>query len=284
MNIVNRNVVKKNLAIAALVAICFSGCASLYKLFGRAVGRPAVHFKSADLSDISLAGLTLNTRWNLTNPNAFGLKLASLEYALFIEGHPVVSGRPPLGLTVPVRGSSELHFPAQVQFQSIAPLIETFLNRDRASYRVEGSVGVQTPLGVIVLPMAYSNTFEVPKLPEIRLADPRIAELSLTGATLELPIIVTNKNTFPLPINRIEGALSIAGVAVGSIATPALGQMAARGTRTVPVPVRIDFQNTGLAVARILRGQSAAVQFDARINSGAIQIPVRIDQVVNFLR
>ena len=43
----------------------------------------------------------------------------------------------------------ELVFPANVKFADIVPVVETFLNKDQALFRVQGSVGIDTPIGVI---------------------------------------------------------------------------------------------------------------------------------------
>jgi hypothetical protein len=56
-----------------------------------------------------------------------------------------------------------------VKFADVAPVLETFLTKDKASYRAEGSIGLKTPLGVIPIPLKQEGTFPIPKLPQVAL-------------------------------------------------------------------------------------------------------------------
>ena len=71
------------------------------KLFASAFKKPTFTFKSVTLGDVSLTGVTLNLTYTLDNPNALGISLAQADYALFVEGHQVVAGKPPNGLASP---------------------------------------------------------------------------------------------------------------------------------------------------------------------------------------
>ena len=99
----------------------------------------------------------------------------------------MVAGKPPNGLQIPARGKGDLVFPANVQFADVAPVLQTFLQKDYAQYRAEGRVGVQTPIGVLSFPIVHEDQFEVPKMPTVQFGAPRITNLSFTGATLDIP-------------------------------------------------------------------------------------------------
>lgn len=271
-------------ATLALLAVASGGCAYLSQFFKAAFQEPTFRFLRADVTDFSLGGLTLATRWELANPNGVGLSLASMDYALAIEDRPVLSGRPPQGLTIPARGTAELVFPATVRFQDIAPVVETFLTRDQAKYRASGSIGVQTPIGVVSFPLQYDGAFEVPKLPAVRMLNPKVSALTLTGATIEFPLEVTNRNTYPLPVSQVTGGVAIAGASVGSLSTGDLGALQGRGVRTVTLPLQLNFLQAGMAVANIVRGGTATVQFNAQVQSGGQQVPLPLSQALTFLR
>src|SRR5439155_17477235 len=117
---------RKVLAVSALLAALLggAGCATLQQLLGMAIQTPTLTFKSASLADVSLTAATVNLAYQLDNPNPFGLTLASVDYAFFVEGRQVVAGRPPAGLTVPASGSAEIVLPANVRFMDIAPVLE----------------------------------------------------------------------------------------------------------------------------------------------------------------
>ena len=271
-------------AVVCASALALPGCKLLSDFFRSAFKQPNFVFKTVALTDISLGGLTLDTIWQLDNPNAVGLSLASVDYALFIENKQVVAGKPQQGLQIAPNASSDLHFPANVRFQDLAGVVETFLTRDTATWRAEGSIGVQTPIGVLRFPIVKEGSFEVPKIPQVAFGNPRVTNLSLAGATVEFPLIVTNRNTFPLPVAGVTGTVMVAGQGVGTLSTGNLGALDGRGTRQVSLPLQVNFLSAANAAAAIARGGNAQVQFQAQVQSGGLALPIRVDQLVNFIR
>ena len=218
----------KRIILTACALTVLSGCAilkDLLNLASKSFQQPGFRFIDVSLTDISLGGLNLDTVWELDNPNNVAISLATIDYALFVENKQVVAGAPPSGLQIGAQGASKLHFPAGIKFADLVAVVETFLTKDNASWRAEGGLGVQTPVGVIRLPIAKEGLFEVPKIPAVVFGNPRVTNVTFAGATIEFPIKVTNKNTYALPIGGLTGNLAIAGSNVGSLSTGRFGDM-----------------------------------------------------------
>lgn len=277
----------KRLVLALSTLLTLSGCALLndyLALAAVAVQPPAFTFRTAEVKDVTLAGLTLDTVWELSNPNDVSVSLASVDYALFIDGKQVLAGSPPNGLTLEARGSTQLHFPAAIRFVDLGQVVEIFLTKDTAKWRAEGSLGVQTPIGVLKVPLAHEDVFEVPKVPQVAFKNPRVTGLTLTGATLEFPLTVTNRNGFPLPVGALTGTLAIGGSSIGTVTTGELGQLTAKGTRDVSIPVNVSFLSAASAVLSAAQGGNARVTFDAQLSSGGQVAPIKLDQLLQFAR
>lgn len=277
----------RTLRRAALLALpmLLAGCPGLLEALRSSVFRePNLTFKSAWLSDISFAGLTLDTVWEIHNPNSVGVSIAQLDYALTVEGKRVVSGTPGTGLDVRPASASELHFPAAIRFADLVAVVQTFLNKDTAAYRVEGRLGFDTPIGLVQLPMAHEGTFEVPKVPQVAFGNPRVTSVSLSGARIEFPLNVTNRNTYALPVSGLQGTLSIGGAPVGRLSTGDLGAMAGKGVRTVSLPLDINLLSAASAVVTAVQGGNAQVGFNAQVSSGPTSAPLTVQQAVSFIR
>ncbi|MFZ5471628.1 MAG: LEA type 2 family protein [Myxococcota bacterium] len=274
---------KKSLLLLTFAVLASSGCAALSKFFASAFQKPTLRFHSAQLADVALSGLTLQLTYALDNPNSFGLSLAEVDYALFVDGKQVVAGQPPNGLQIPARGSARLVFPANIKFADIAPVVQTFLTKDYATYRAQGHVGINTPIGILKFPLEREDQFEVPKIPQVALAPPRITQLTLSGATVEVPLTVTNRNSFELPVQGLGGSVSIAGATVGSVSSGNLGALPGKGTRSVTLPVNINFLSAAKA-ATALRSGAGQVAFNGQIHSGGVAIPVNFSQNLSFRR
>jgi LEA14-like dessication related protein len=270
---------------SAVCLLTLAGCANLNKLLAGAFQRPRLAFKRADVGAVSLSGATVNLVYDVENPNPVGLNLAQVSYAFFVEGKQVVAGTPPNGLRLKASGPSELVFPASVKFADVVPVVTTFLTKDAAAYKAQGSLGIQTPIGVLSFPLEHEGTFPVPKLPQVTLAPPRIKSLGLSGATVEFPLTITNRNGFPLPINGLTGALNIAGANVGTLSTGDLGSFAAGAEKKVTLPLQINFARAASAAAALRSGSAAQVGFSGQVLSGAgAGIPLSFTQRVPFTR
>jgi LEA14-like dessication related protein len=267
-------------SLAALAFVLGSSCATLQQLLAASVQKPTLTFKSATLADVSLGSATVNLNFRLDNPNPFGLSLASVQYQLLVEGHQVVAGQPPNGLSIPPSGSADVVFPANVKFADVSPVVETFLTKDVASYTARGTLGVETPIGIVTLPVEQSGTFPVPKLPTVALQQPRLSQVTFTSATLELPLVVTNRNDFPIPISGVSGAVSVGGARVGTVSSRDFGSIGPRATLPVTLPVRLDFAQAASAAMSLQRGGGTMVALDAEIRSGSASFPVHLQQNV----
>jgi LEA14-like dessication related protein len=272
------------LLLATLGLVLLAGCASMQKMLKNAFQKPRLTFKSARLSKASLSDATVDLVYQLDNPNPLGLSLASIDYAFFVEDKQVVAGTPPKGLNIAAKGKSELVFPANVKFADIAPVVTTFLNKDSARYKAQGSIGVKTPIGVLKFPLEHEGVFEVPKIPQVQFEAPRIANVTLQGATVEFPITVKNRNSFPLPVAGISGGLKVAGANVGNLNTGDLGLLEPGGTRQITLPLTINFLSAASAANALRSGGNAQVKWDGKLVSGGQNVPLDVSQLLNFRR
>jgi len=269
----------KRLALLFAIALC--ACSLLRGVTD--FREPSVSFKDASLSDVSLGGATVNLTLTVHNPNPQGISLAETDYKLSVAGKQLVAGKPAAGLRIAPGGSSDVVLPAQVRFAYVGDSIAAVLRQEQLPYRAEGHIGVSTPIGVLPIAFSKEGTLPLPRIPSVELQPPRIAELSLTQATLDVPLTLLNPNSFPLPLGSVVGDLSIDGTGVGRIAAPDLGRIEARGTRTVAVPVTVRFAQA-LTAARALREGRARVALDGQLSSGGASVPVHVERDVDFTR
>ncbi|MBX7099822.1 MAG: LEA type 2 family protein [Myxococcaceae bacterium] len=272
------------LACGALVMLTASGCAFLKQFLSTAFQTPTLAFKSLALRDASFEGIGVDLTWLLNNPNSMGLNLAEVDYAFFVDEKQVVAGSPPRGFQVAANGQSDLLFPVGLKFADIAQVVQTFLTKDTAHYRAQGHLGIDTPLGLIKLPLEKDGDFEVPKLPTVHFENPKVTNVGIQGATLEFPLSIGNRNSFPLPIAQITGGLSIAGSQVGTLSTGNLGALEGKGVKQVTLPLTVSFLGAAGAVVNAVRGGQSQVAFNAQVQSGGIQLPLNLNQAVNFVK
>lgn len=260
-------------AALLLLALAASGCA---------VTRPTLSFKNARVADVDLEGTTLQLTFALKNPNPIALSLATAAYDLEVEGRKVVSGRPPNGLRMAANGTTDLSFPARIRFQDIVPALQTFLTKDKAAYRASGKVGIQTPIGVVELPLSYAGSFPVPKVPKVSFQAPRIQGLSLQGARVVFPLQVKNGNAFALPLGGLSASFTVAGARIGSAQAALPARLAAGGEQVVELPVDVNFLQVGFGVMNALKSRQAPVKLEGALKSGNASVPISLQETLRF--
>ncbi|GAC1599296.1 MAG: hypothetical protein NVS4B10_10460 [Myxococcales bacterium] len=266
--------------LLALSALTLPGCSLFKGVLARNFEKPGLTFKDARLSEVSLAGAVLALDFQIDNPNDQGISLAESDYRILVEGKQLVAGKPPAGIRIPGKGSALVTLPAAVRFADLSSSVAAVLRKGAAAYRGEGHIGVDTPLGVVALPFSTEDKVELPKVPTVTVGSPTLTGISLGGATLKLPLEVTNGNAFALPLADLTGALRIAGAEVGNFAARDLGKLDAKARKIVTLPFTLRF-GAAMEALRALQTGRAEVALSGALSSGGATIPFQVVQQVD---
>lgn len=156
------------LAVAALLLVSLHGCAFARAVLGGQFQRPSLAFQRIQARGWSLQGVDLDVVFRVKNPNDLGLEVARVDYQFEVEGHRIVRGSPNRGVRIPANGSRDLVFPAQVRFAEVLPAVTAIFTRDTLRWRATGTLGVETPIGILDYPLTRSGHVEVPDLRKLR--------------------------------------------------------------------------------------------------------------------
>ena len=260
------------------------GCALLRSAVSSTFDKPTLTFREARLPSVDLDGAELDLVFLVTNPNSMGLDLTQASYVLEVEGHQVVAGAPQNGLVIPGHATTEVTFPAHIRWLEIAPALEALFAQDEVHYKASGQIGIDSPIGLLQLPVEHEGTFASPKMPRFDVGSPRITGLTLTGARLSVPLKIQNLNSFPLPLGGILGNVAIAGANVGHIALPESAPVAAGKEATINLPLEVNFLSAGSAAAQAIRTGVAEVKIDATLNAAGATLPFKVAKTVELQR
>jgi LEA14-like dessication related protein len=141
---------------------------------------------------------------------------------------------------------------------------------------VAGAVGVETPVGVVELPMKHSGTVDLPGLPAFRFAGADVRMSGLTDLVVDVKVGVSNPNPFPIPAGLLAYALTLSGQPVAQVDGHQLAAVAAHGDGTISIPVKLSLLGAGRAAASALQGGGAEVRLDGNARLGAIPVPLEV--------
>ena len=265
----------RNLAVAALAAAVLPGCAGLENLAKSAVREPRLSFRSAALEALDLEGATIAFAFELENPNPIGVDVARAAWQIEVEGTRVAAGDLPSGLSVPADGKAPLSFPVRVRFRDVPGMVSLVgSGRTELAYRLSGSIGVRTPLGVVDLPMSHADHVKVPALPRFALDGVRVRTVSLSSVAVAVRVRVENPNAFTLPGGKLEYALALAGTPVARAEGASVVAVPGRGSAVVEIPVKIDVASAGRVAADVARGGDVEVELTGKADVAGLPVPL----------
>ena len=261
---------------AVALAFVLASCAGLQQLARSAVKDPKLTFRSASVEALDMEGATVAFAFDLENPNGFGLDLARLGWTIDVEGTRIASGDVPGGLRIRANGTSPVAFPVRVRYQDVPGIVSLLgSGKDVIQYRLGGTLGVKTPLGILDLPLSHEDRLRLPSLPAFALEGISIRSASFTEVAVDVRLRVKNPNAFALPLGKLDYALAIGGAHVASAAGAELAPVAGGASAVLAIPVKLDVASAGRAAADLARG--AEVQVDLTGSAVVAGIPLPLD-------
>jgi LEA14-like dessication related protein len=268
--------VRRSLYAALLVPLLVAGCAEVGKIAASAIERPKLTFKAVRLRSLDLAAATLAFDFEIENPNSFGLELARAQYMIEVERTRVTAGDVPGGLSLPARKKAPFTVDTQLRFSDVPGIASLLGKRESIRYRISGSVGVRTALGIIELPFAHEAELPLPRPPAFRLERLHVRSISLDRLSLEVQVRIANGNAFPLPAGQLRTSLSLAGVDVAQVESGRISPVPANGDALVSIPLDVKLGEVGRAGADLLRGAPVEVGLRGAARIGGAELPISL--------
>lgn len=261
-----------------------SGGVTIPVKWSEAVLFPQFKFERVALGPVDFEGATVELVFSADNPTDAEIEVASLDYALLVDGKPAAAVKKSTQATkLAPRSKSEVKLPVEVRFANASSALLALFKRNTASLRTEGSFVVPTPIGPSRGAIAGQDVLALPKLPGVTFGSPRLRSLSITEASFEVPVELVNANTFAVPVGGFSGTISLGGARVGTVALKALGDLAPGEKRKLSLPVTFEVLRFASA-ANALRTGTGALGFDGSLNAAGLDIPIRWSETVRFAR
>ena len=263
----------------ASVALAFAlaSCAGVQQLARSAVKEPKLTFRSASIEALDMEGVTVAFTFDLENPNGFGVDLARLGWTIDVEGTRIASGDLPGGLRIRANGASPIVFPVRVRYQDVPGIVSLLgSGKDVMQYRLAGTLGIRTPIGVLDLPLSHEDRLRLPSLPRFAIEGISIRSASFTELALDVRLRVENPNAFALPLGRLDYALAIGGADVARADGAELAPVAGGASAVVAIPVKLDLTSAARAAADLTRGAEVQVDLTGRALVAGIPLPLDV--------
>lgn len=260
-----------------LPALLLSSCDGELKAY-----YPTIAFDRLDVNSVDWETADTNFVFRVDNPNPVDITMASFDYALAFEGEEWLSGDDPDGLTLAAADGSEVALPVTLNFADLYDMVQAIRGEDTIDFNLAGSFGFDTPIGPVELPYNADGGFPALRTPSFGFDEIRVADLSLSGATIELDLDVDNDHASTLTFDNFDYTLTLEGEDVGEGSVATLGAVDGATTGVVTLPLDISFGSAGVALySALLDGSgnvSAGLAASTDVETPFGTIPLDIDK------
>jgi late embryogenesis abundant protein len=138
---------------STFAALIFCGCTALDELrafvqpprFEQAPNRDAEIRLRGPGAGLPLGGAVVRLWTKVSNPNAFGVTLGTLNGSLYLEERRAADADFPLGLPLGAGGETTIPIDLSISFSDLpglADVVRRAASREPLAYRLEGTIGV----------------------------------------------------------------------------------------------------------------------------------------------
>ena len=228
-----------------------AGCAELAK--HAETVKPTARLTDTRLANINFEQADLVFDLAVENQNPVAIKLAGLNYDLKIEDQSLVSGVTAQGLEISPVSTSTVQLPVTLKFDDLKKLPGELWQQDRFAYQLDTKFVVDVPfLGQIPIPVSKTGELPVPKLPEVRIRNIQLKNLSLMAAEVVAEVEIENPNAFDLGLSDFNYQLNVNQQSWGQGSINKSNRIPEKGKGTIEIPVKLDMTSMGRTAYQML--------------------------------
>lgn len=281
---------KKYFLILITLALFVASCASIRDL--ASIQEPDVSFSSMKFDNISFDGITMLFDFEVDNPNQANIKATSYNYEFLLNGNTFLTGTQEQGIEIKSKSKNNVTVPVTFNFDQVWNSVRSIAQNDSIEYNLSTEVEFDLPiLGSRKVPVTASGFFPLIKTPTFEFSDFNRGRLSLSGAELELKVIIKNPNSFAIWVDGVDYNLIVNGAKWAESTISQRVELGSDTEREVTIPLQLNFAQLGSATYQLLTGGSSFnYEVTGQTNAGAdipgfrenTQIPFNFSGVFRF--
>lgn len=272
---------KKFLAIGwmAFGTVTFTSCETLNTMsMGLLAGlpKPEVMFSNLSIANLTESAAELDLTLDVKNPYPVPLFAKSLGFALSSNGQEILQSTSNEAINVKANSTDPVKLRVKLPYTQALSALQGI--KPGAIIPLTTAVDLSLS-GEEVSPLNFkmerTTDVPIPTVPEVEVESVKWNELSLSKASATMNLSILNTNSFPVDLNTLDYAFSLADlpVAKGLIDEPI--NLASGETQTLKIGFELEPQKLGFAAFNMLRSKTLDYDltggFDASTPFGPIE-------------
>lgn len=240
---------------ALFFLLVISGCAQLQKHADTI--KPTAKLTGTRLANIDFDKVDIIFDLAVKNKNPIELNLAGLDYDLKIENQSLVSGVTAKAVKLKANSTSAVQLPVTLKFDDLKKLPGELWDKDKLAYDLQTTFNIKLPIiGNYAIPVDKQGEVPVPKMPDIKIKDVKVKNLSFTSAEVIAQIEVYNPNDFNLGLNNMDYQLKVNQDNWGHGKINKSINIAKKSKGIIEIPVKLNLLTAGKSAYDILINKS----------------------------
>ncbi|MFK7929226.1 MAG: LEA type 2 family protein [Myxococcota bacterium] len=268
-----------------LILVVAPSCKNL-KLPDLSAFTPKVSFDRIDFGKADWNGVDSDFVLKVSNPNPVGVKLARWGWDLDVAGLDFLNGTADDGTALEASAESELKIPTRLVFADLIKTAKAASGQGEVPYKLGGTMGFNTPLGVVDVPFTREGNLPTLQKPGIKVQNLRVEKLDILKGrvNLALDLGVTNKGGGTLSLSDANYKLKLGDKQVADGILTEFASVGAGESKTVSIPVGLNLVDLGSGVVKALKNKSPVpVNFGADLKVGTPLgvLPLSVNETTN---
>ncbi|MBI5116152.1 LEA type 2 family protein [Candidatus Poribacteria bacterium] len=248
---------------ALAVSAMMFGCSTLPVTL-----RPTVQAVRPRVTAIDFHGVNMAFDVDIRNPLPVVLPSPRVRYGIEIQGSDFVSSEMAAAAELPARGVGTVSFPVRLSYHDLWRTYKSLGNASEVSYTLHGAFVLAALGQSFEVPVSHSGSVPILQPPLLTALKVRLADVSLSKATVIVDSEIKNPNVFPLGIGSLRYTLDLGDVRIGDLSASSPGPVRAGQTQQFNLSGEVSASN-GL-IKLLMSGVTGKPEIAA---SGSIQTP-----------
>jgi hypothetical protein len=231
---------------------------------------PSANFDRMELQSITWSGVDADFVFAVNNPSPVEIEIVRFNYALEFDGNEWATGESANALKLSAIDQSEMILPLSIHFAELYELVDPEEERDTLPYGISGSIGFDTPAGIVDLPFSHEGDFPALRTPILRPTGLRVDSMDVLGGAVGLTIemVAQNRHQSAFQIDDFRYRISMMDTDVVAGFVEDLGSVDGGDTAQFELPMELRLIELGTAVytAVVSGGGEVDVGLDVSAN------------------
>ena len=225
---------------------------------------PQLELAHMQITSLTAERADMQMNMIIDNPAPVGFNIDSLSYTISIEGHNLINSTYPDPLQLEANDTTMVSLPLTIYYDKLQSVLDKLEEegRDSVDYKINATIFSDAAL----IPndefeLEVEKKMPLIRIPEIRVTDLSVENLSFSGALIQVETFIVNENVFPIGFEDMHYSFQLEDNETIEGHKPEAVSIEAKDSATITIPVELNFKEMGKGLIDLIK-EGGDLQYD----------------------